>query len=148
MSQSMVDEAVSYFNEGLLCSQAILLAYGPQFGIDKETALRIARPFGSGIARMCETCGAVSGAYMVLGLLCQEENEKEAKEKSYELCREFAKQFKEKNGSTNCQQLLQCDLGTPEGQAHFRQEKLLHLCQSYVRCSAEILNKLVKEGAD
>lgn len=146
MSQSMVEEAVSYFNEGLLCSQAILLAYGPQFGIDEETAIRVARPFGSGVARMCETCGAVTGAYMVLGLLCQEENEKAAKEKSYELCREFAKLFKEKNGSTNCQQLLQCDLGTPEGQTYFRQEQLVRRCQSYVRCSAEILEKMLAEA--
>ena len=146
MSTSLVNLAVSCFNDGLLCSQAMLRTYGPQFGIDENTAIRVARPFGSGIARMCETCGAVSGAYMVLGLRCQDDNEKVAKENCYALCREFAKRFKDINGSTNCFQLLQCDIGTPEGQARFRQENLVKLCQSYVRCSAEILEQILLES--
>lgn len=148
MSNSKVNQAVSCFNEGLLCSQAILLTYGPQFGIDEDTALRVARPFGSGIARMCETCGAVSGAYMVIGLRCQDENEKGAKEKCYALCRELAQRFKDVKGSTNCSQLLQCDIGTPEGQTKFRQENLIKLCQSYVRCSADILEQILLENAE
>ena len=146
MSKSKVEQAVTIFNEGLLCSQAMLLTYGPQFGIDEETAIKVARPFGSGMARMCETCGAVSGAYMVLGLRCEDENEKAAKEKTYTLCREFAKRFKQANGSTNCYELLQCDIGTPEGQAQFRQENMVRLCQGYVRCSAEILEGILQEN--
>lgn len=147
MSVSRVDQAVNCFKEGLLCSQAILLTYGPQFDIDPDSALRVSRSFGSGMARMCETCGAVSGAYMVLGLSCRDADEKAAKEKSYALCRELAKRFKEANGSTNCAQLLQCDIGTPEGQAQFRQENLVECCRSYVRCSAEILEQLLPESA-
>lgn len=46
----------------------ILSTYGAQFGIDEEIALRIACPFGGGMARMCETCGAVTGAFMVFGI--------------------------------------------------------------------------------
>ena len=146
MPNNRVEQAVKFFNEGLLCSQALLLTYGPQLGIDEVTAIRVSRPFGSGIARMCETCGAVSGAYMVLGLRYQDENEKIAKEKCYARCREFAKRFKDINGSTNCFQLLQCDIGAPEGQAKFRQENLVKLCQSYVRCSAEILEQILSES--
>jgi len=147
-SNSRVNQAVTCFNEGMLCSQAMLLTYGPQFGIDQDTALRVARPFGSGIARMGETCGAVSGAYMVLGLRFQDENEKVAKEKCYVLCRELAKRFKDINGSTSCSQLLQCDIGTPEGQSKFRQDNLIKHCQSYVRCSAEILEQILLEDAE
>ncbi len=147
MSNSRVDQAVNCFNEGLLCSQAILLTYGLQFGIDPDTAVRVSRSFGSGMARMCETCGAVSGAYMVLGLCCRDADEKAAKEKNYALCRELAKRFKEIHGSTNCSQLLQCDIGTPEGQARFRQENLVNCCRSYVRCSAEIVEQLLTENA-
>lgn len=143
MSSERSESAVRYFSEGLLCSQAIVLTFGTELGIDDETAIKIARPFGSGMSRMCETCGAVTGAYMVLGLSRREENEKEAKEKTYELCREFSRRFKEINGSTNCERLLNCDLGTPEGQTHFRQEDLIHLCRSYVKCSAAILEDLL-----
>lgn len=146
MPSKKAEQAFRYFSEGLLCSQSILLTYGPEFGIDEDMAVKVARPFGSGISRMCETCGAVTGAYMVLGLSCQEEDEKNAKEKTYELCREFAKRFVETNGSTNCQQLLQCDLGTSEGQNRFRQENLIHLCNNYVKSSAGILEDLLQRS--
>lgn len=144
MSESKVDEAVNCFSGGMLCSQAMLLTYGPQFGIDRDTAIRVARPFGSGMARMSETCGAVSGAYMVLGLRCRDDNEKMAKESCYALCREFARQFIDRNGSTNCFELLQCDFATPEGAAKFREQGLMKRCQGYVRCSAEILEQLLQ----
>jgi C_GCAxxG_C_C family probable redox protein len=145
MTETKVEQAVQLFSEGMLCSQAMLLTYGPQFGIDEETAIRVSRPFGSGIARMCETCGAVSGAYMVLGLRCQDEDEKAAKEKTYILCRELAKRFSAANGSTNCYELLQCDLGTPEGQSRFREQQLVSRCRAYVRNSAEILESILLE---
>lgn len=148
MSKERVEQAVSLFNEGMLCSQAILLTYGTQFGIDENTAVRVARPFGSGLARMCEICGAVTGAYMVIGLLCQDDDEKVAKERSYALSRELARRFRERNGSINCQELLQCDLGTPEGQNQFRQDNLVLRCQSYVRSSAEIVEAILKEAGD
>ena len=50
------DLAVSMFKEGFSCSQAILLTYGQELGIDKATALKISAPFGGGMARMGETC--------------------------------------------------------------------------------------------
>lgn len=147
MTETKVEQAVRLFAEGMLCSQAMLLAYGPQFGIDEETAIRVARPFGSGVARMCGTCGAVSGAYMVLGLRSQGEDEKAAKEETYELCREFAKRFAADNGSTNCYELLQCDLGSPEGQSRFREQQLVAKCRAYVKSSAEILESILHEKA-
>lgn len=148
MPSVRVDEAVMQFSSGLLCSQSILLSYGPQFGIDEDMAVRIARPFGSGIARSCEICGAVSGAMMVLGLREQGEDEKPAKERVYSLAKEFSKRFKERNGSLNCAQLLGCDLGTSEGQEHFKSNNLVQNCKKYVRDSAEILEELLEKKED
>ena len=142
MSESRSEEAVNRMAGGLLCSQSILLTYGPQFGIDEGVALRAARPFGSGVARMCETCGAVSGAYMVLGLRHTEADEKEAKEATYVDVREFTRRFKQRNGSINCQTLLGCDLGTPEGQQFFRDQGKVSLCHAYVRDAALILEEM------
>jgi C_GCAxxG_C_C family probable redox protein len=136
--------AADLFTGGLLCSQAILMTYGPDYGLDEDTALRLARPFGSGMARMCATCGAVSGAYMVLGLKYDDENEKTAKETVYAQSREFARRFREKHGSTNCYELLGCDFATPEGQARFREEKLIVNCAAYVKDAAAILEDMLK----
>ena len=63
-----VERAVSSFKEGFRCSQALLSTYGVQFGLNREVALRISEAFGGGMGRMGETCGAVTGAFMVIGL--------------------------------------------------------------------------------
>lgn len=141
--ENKVQLASDLFAGGLLCSQAILITYGERFGVDEETATRIARPFGGGVSRMCEMCGAVSGAFMVLGLKHEGEDEKAVKEANYKMVQEFASRFKEKHGSINCRELLGCDLGTPEGQEFFRQNGRLGLCRSFVKDSAELLEEFL-----
>lgn len=143
MKPSLVEEAVSRFKEGLSCSQAILITYGKEYGINENTAQMIARSFGGGMAGTCQTCGAVTGAYMVLGLKTNEDNQKVAKEKAYILVREFAKRFQQINGNVNCQQLLGCNLGTAEGQEYFRSNKLVYKCKGFVRDAAIILENLL-----
>jgi C_GCAxxG_C_C family probable redox protein len=63
-----IEESVAYFREGFSCSQAIVAAYAPSLGLDRDTALKIASGFGGGMGRLAETCGAITGAFMVLGL--------------------------------------------------------------------------------
>jgi len=67
MKNIRVSQAVSYFESGLSCSQAILLTYSPLFGISQDDALRISRGFGGGMGHLSETCGAITGAFMVKG---------------------------------------------------------------------------------
>ena len=62
---SRVDEAVSLFRSGCACSQAILVACSESQGVDRQTSLKIAAGFAGGM-RMGNTCGAASGAIMVL----------------------------------------------------------------------------------
>ena len=143
MNVSRREEALARFAGGLLCSQAILITYGREAGMDEQTALRIARPFGSGLARTAEMCGAVTGAMMVLGLYEQGQEEKQAKEDVYRRVQEFSRRFRERNGNLNCGELLGCHLGTAEGQAHFHSEGLLKNCQKYVSDAAEILEELI-----
>jgi hypothetical protein len=61
-----IEQAVAYFKEGFSCSQAIVAAYAPSLGLDRDTALKIASGFGGGMGRLAETCGAVTGSFMVL----------------------------------------------------------------------------------
>ncbi|MGA2258902.1 MAG: C-GCAxxG-C-C family protein [Thermoguttaceae bacterium] len=65
---SRIESGLSRFAESFNCSQAVLSAYAGQLGLDEETAAKIASGFGGGMGRMADTCGAVTGAYMVLGL--------------------------------------------------------------------------------
>jgi len=143
---SSVEEAVSCFNEGFMCSQAVLAAYAGQFGMDHETALRVSAAFGGGMGRMGEICGAVTGAFMVIGLKYGriEVQDTKSHQKTNRLVREFADKFKSVNRSIVCRELLGCDLNTPEGQKTFVDKKLRDtLCTKLVRDAAEIVEQLL-----
>lgn len=139
MENSLVEKAVNRFNEGYSCSQAILMTYGQQYNMDENTAKIIARCFGGGMGRTCQTCGAVTGAFIVLSLANNEADEKAAKEKTYAKIQQFTQKFKEKFGDVNCYNLLGLDLGTTEGQHYFRSNNLSYKCSNLVKNAAIIL---------
>ncbi len=62
-----VEHAVSCFEDGFSCSQAVLSAYGEQFGMGREMALKVSGAFGGGMGHLGETGGAVTGAFMLYG---------------------------------------------------------------------------------
>jgi C_GCAxxG_C_C family probable redox protein len=140
------EKAVSCFKEGFSCAPAVLSAYASEFGLDNETALKIATGFGAGMGRMCETCGAVTGAFMVIGLKYgkSKADDSQAREKTYELVREFASRFKARNGSIVCKELLGCDLGTPEGMKLAKETGVTAtLCPKLVQDAVEILEEIL-----
>ena len=51
------------------CCQAVLLAFEDKLPLDRDTLLALGSAFGSGMGGMKGTCGALTGAEMVLGLL-------------------------------------------------------------------------------
>jgi len=63
-----VENAMGCFLDGFVCSQAVLCAYAEELGLAREAALRLAAPFAGGIGRMGLTCGAVTGAFLVMAL--------------------------------------------------------------------------------
>ena len=143
---SRVEEAVSYFADGFSCSQSILSTYAKEFGLDKELALKIATGFGGGMGRLGGTCGAVTGAIMVIGLKYGRSKIEDmvSKEKTYGLVREYIDKFMKINGSITCNKLLDCDINTPEGMRHAYDNNLFKtLCPDFVRSSAELLEKLL-----
>jgi len=141
--QSKAEDAVACFNEGFNCAQAVLSAYCEQFGLDRETALRIACGLGGGMGRLQETCGAVSGAYLVIGLKSGQcaKDDAAAKEKTYALVQEFARRFEAKNKSTNCRVLLGADL--IGGDMQTASEYVKRICPKMVQDAAEILEALL-----
>ncbi len=144
---NQVERAVSCFEEGYSCSQAILATFGPQLGLDREMALKVAGPFGGGMGGMAETCGVVTGALMVIGLKHgrTKAEDLQTKEQSYALVRKFADEFKSRNGALVCKGLLGHDISTPEGKT-LAKERGLHtmLCVEFVRDAAEIIELILE----
>ena len=98
------------------------------------------------MARTGQTCGAVTGALMVIGLKHgqTQREDKQAKEKTYALAREFLERFKARNDALLCRELLGYDINTPEGMQAIRDKGLFDsLCARLVANAVEILEELV-----
>jgi C_GCAxxG_C_C family probable redox protein len=146
---SRADEAVSTFKEGYSCSQAVLVTFAPELGLERESALKISTTFGGGMGHLGEVCGAVTGAFMVLGLKYGRvrADDLETKEKAYARVVEFASEFRRRHGCLSCRELLGCDLGTPEGLQYAREHGLTQSrCPVFVGDAAEIVEKQIAAG--
>jgi C_GCAxxG_C_C family probable redox protein len=119
-----VDMAIGRLKMGYSCSESVLLTYGPRLGLDQQLAVKIASGFGGGMALMGETCGAVTAAYMVIGLKYGATSVKDgyARDITYESVAHFAELFKARHGSTRCRDLIGgIDISTVEGRRHVRE---------------------------
>ena len=146
MIKSKAEEAVACFEKGFVCSQAVFATYAESLGLNSEIALPIADAFGAGMGGMAETCGAVTGAFMVIGLKYGRVHteDSEAKEKTRRLIKEFVKRFKDRNGSIICKTLLDVDISTDEGMKTANEKGLFDShCAKFVRDAAEILENLL-----
>ncbi|MBN1992041.1 MAG: C_GCAxxG_C_C family protein [Anaerolineae bacterium] len=138
--------AVSQFEKGYSCSQAVFSAYAEQLGLDMETALRIAGGVGGGMGRTGQTCGAVTGAIMAIGLKygAVKAADTETKEKVYALVKEFSDRFRFRNESVTCKELLGVDLSTPDGLKIAREQNLYAaVCAKLVKDAAEIVEEIL-----
>lgn len=106
--EKKVNQAISYFENGYNCSQAVFMAYADNYGIEQETAAKLATSFGGGMGRLREVCGAVSGMFLVLGMHypATDTKDKAAKTKNYDAVQRTAKEFKAEMGSYICADLL------------------------------------------
>jgi C_GCAxxG_C_C family probable redox protein len=137
--------AVARFHQGFNCSQSVLVAFAPQLGLDESQALKLASPFGGGVARRAQTCGAVAGALMALGL-ARGADTPAGKEAAYRLGQEFLQRFESRHATILCRELLGCDISTPEGrQQALEQGAFTSLCPLFVRDAAEIAQAMLAE---
>ncbi len=133
---------------GCACSQAILVTYSRADGLDSKHAMKLSAGFGAGMC-MAKTCGAVTGAFMVLGMhVCGDDcNTSSGREKVYAAVKDFAARFESRNKSTCCKDLLGCDISTKDGMKVARDRNLFKTtCTEMVRNAAEILEDMLKES--
>ncbi len=142
------DNAVAKFTEGFNCAQSVFSSFCDILGIEKDTALRIATGFGSGMARKQEVCGAVTGAIMVIGARYGRSNSESAERtgETYEKVRLLMDSFAREYGTWNCRDLLEgCNLNTPEGQREISEKDLSNkVCRRCVKSAAEMVEELLR----
>ncbi len=145
MTVSRVERATELFKNGWTCSQSILAVYGEDAGLDCETALTLGRGFSGGMARLGRTCGAISGAVIILGFKGRDApDEARNRAEVYAAINEFVKRFEERCGGFDCKDLLGVDISTKEGYAEAQERKLFPTaCPKFVATAAEILEELL-----
>lgn len=141
--QERAEQAREYFTSGYNCAQSVFLAYQDITGIDEVLAATISAPFGGGMGRLREVCGAVSGMTMVAGFIApnSQPNDNENKKNCYATVQALAEEFRAENGSIVCRELLglaqQKDGPTPSprtGEYYKRRP-----CAEYVAIAARIV---------
>lgn len=143
--------AMENFRKGYNCSQALVLAFEEEHGLDERMILRLSSSFGGGMGRLREVCGSVSGMFMVAGLLYGYDDPKdfEGKKTHYARIQELAGVFQEINGSIVCRNLLGlsggADVPVPEKrtQEYYRKRP----CEQIIGISAMILEEYIQKNA-
>ncbi len=120
-------KAEAMFGGGFSCAQAVFTNYADLFGMDRETALRVAGAMGGGVGRSGGPCGALCGALLLVGMKFGQvrEGDKESKARCYEVAKDVIDRFRGSFGEIDCRDILGCDMGTPEGRAMAKEKGLL-----------------------
>ena len=139
-----VQTAVELFESGYSCSQSVAAAFAEDFGLSKTDILKIAAGLGGGL-RMGSTCGALVGAFMILGLKfgATDPTDKESKGNTYQMVELAAKEFRQKFSTTSCQDLIGFNLGTPDAPIKAKQPGAFDKCPEYVAVAAEIVEQIL-----
>jgi C_GCAxxG_C_C family probable redox protein len=134
------------FDKGFNCAQSVLTTFQDELDMDKNQLLRISAGFGGGMGQLQNTCGAVTGAFMVLSLKLGsiDPEDSAAKERLNNSIREFDKRFRELNQFTSCGELLGADLKTEGGRQQIEEEDLFNkICKKAIKDSVNILKQLI-----
>jgi C_GCAxxG_C_C family probable redox protein len=95
---------------------------------------------------LSQTCGAVTGSFMVIGLKFGriDANDLFSKEKTALLVEEFFIQFQKRHGSLICQQLIGYNFSIPEERKIVEQKGIVEQkCPQFVQSAAEILEEIL-----
>lgn len=141
------EKAKKLFESGYNCSQAVFCAFCDKTGIDMKTSAKLASSFGGGMGRLREVCGAVSGMFMVIGVLYGYDEPKNGgiKAEHYERIQKLAKEFESEAGSIICRELLGLEEKRSEPIPEKRTEQYYKKrpCAELVYIAAKITEKFI-----
>ena len=123
-----IEQAVEKKQNGYNCAQAVACCYCKELGMDEETLFALTQAFGAGMGTMEGSCGAITGAATVVGLLNKDRS------RSMQDIRMIMSAFKERNGSVLCKELKGIETG-----------KMLRSCNDCVRDAVEFLEKVLNQ---
>ena len=140
-------EAIKRFCNGYNCAQAVIMVYADLIGLDEKTCAKLSSSFGGGMGRMREVCGAVSGMFMVAGLLYGYEGPEEGdiKKEHYARIQHLAEKFREEAGSIICREILKNPPSDPTPSPRTEEYYRNRPCARMVALAVRILEQYIAE---
>jgi C_GCAxxG_C_C family probable redox protein len=107
--------AISMHDRRFNCAQSVACAFSDAVDVNEKTLFRVCEGFGRGMGSMDGTCGALTGAIVLAGLISSDgdTDEPKTKEATYDLVSAMSERFKEKTGARICRDLKGADTGKP-----------------------------------
>lgn len=142
--------ATATFQSGYNCAQSVLSTFSIDFGLERDALLKMASPFGSGIAKTQQTCGAVIGALLAIGLKYGkgEKGTDEDKNRSYALAQQLMSDFTQEHGCTNCLKLMDnLDMNNANDMAKIKELDLFKThCVNYIRTAVKLADGILENN--
>ena len=145
-SHQVAQRSEELFASGLFCAECVLQSIAESRGIKSDLIPKIATGLCSGLSRTGGICGAASGGVLAINLVCGRNDAGQSVENNYLLVRKFLSAFEAKFGSSNCENLIGCRLDTPEGQHHFKANKLSDKCREFTREAARMASEVLENA--
>ena len=139
-------KAFDLFKSGYNCAQAVAVAFCDVTGLTESQAARMASSFGGGMGRMREVCGAVSGMFMVLGILYGYEDPKDdaTKKELYTQVQALAEAFKKDAGSIICREILKNPPSDPNPSPRTAEYYAMRPCERMVYNAAALMDNFLE----
>lgn len=137
--------AEELFLSGYNCAQSVTVAFCDLTGFDRDYAARLSSPFGGGMGRMREVCGAVSGMFIVLGHLYGYDTvgDDTDKKRLYEQVQQLAEKFRSQAGSIICRDILKDAASDPTPSARTAEYYASRPCAKMVRLGARLMDEFI-----
>ena len=140
-------KAYALMESGLNWAESTITILGEDLDYDKAQAMKMATPFGGGVARWGTVCGAVVGGAMALGYCFgrTKSEEKEKRDKAYAKAQEMIREFERNFSSIQCRDIIHLNLLDPADQKKFEELNLRKKCSQIVAKNVENIRRLLKE---
>ncbi|WP_055078057.1 C-GCAxxG-C-C family protein [Lagierella massiliensis] len=130
-------------SKGCNCAQIVFSYFAEKNGLDINKALKITSAFGGGMGKG-DVCGAITGAYMALGLIYGNDLENSDRSILKEKIKEFDLEFQKISMERRCEDILGVNVGDKEKVMEFAKKNpdFKAICPKLVINSINIIEKL------
>ena len=142
-----IERAANLFTQGYNCSQSVAIAFSDLTGLDVESSAKLASSFGAGMGCLREVCGAVSGMFLVLGILYgySDPEDVQGKREHYAAVQQLAEKFRAEAGSIICPEILKNQAANPTPSLRTEEYYAKRPCARMVMLAASILDSYIRE---